>query len=430
VSTLRSRLGALQHESGLCRDSDDAGSGAQAIDALRRRLQRVAAGEPRRKPKPKGISEQTLAARLGGHGAGDGVIRIHERLSPAATHGDFPLFDPALHQALSLCSGGEDGIPRACVFMDTETTGLAGGTGTLVFLLGMARFSGGALEICQILLTGFRGEGAMLREARNFLRDTDTLVTFNGRSFDSPLLAARYRLAGMADPFAPLRHVDLLHPTRRTFKNCWPDCRLQTAERRLLGVERIGDLPGSEAPRAWFDWVRHGRDESLSAVCSHNRLDLLSLAVLPGALQRSHADPEASGANVLACARHYCRSLGHGSGEGDGEQPMFEYLRRYRSSLDRDGQLELARLARRRGEWLLAVDLWQQLAAEGLPVAIEHLAKYYEHQQRDYERALEATSRLLAGAPHDRQYRRRETRLQARLAATGDLRHRDSLSSI
>ena len=290
MSALRSRLGALQHESGLCPDSDDPGKGAEAIGALRRRMQRVGAGEPRRKSKPEGISEQTLAARLGGHGAGDGVIRIHERLSPAAIHGDLPLFDPALYQALSHC-GGEDGMPRACVFMDTETTGLAGGTGTLVFLLGMARFSAGALEICQILLTGFRGENALLREARDFLRDTDTLVTFNGRSFDSPLLAARYRLAGLADPFAPLRHVDLLHPTRRTFKNCWPDCRLQTAERRLLGVERIGDLPGSEAPRAWFDWVRHGRYEGLSAVCSHNRLDLLSLAVLPGALQRSTPIP-------------------------------------------------------------------------------------------------------------------------------------------
>jgi uncharacterized protein YprB with RNaseH-like and TPR domain len=429
VSTLRSKLGALRQESGLSSVVDDAGARSDTIDGLRRRLQRVGAGAPRRRRVQKGASDQTLATKLGGHVVDDGVVRIRERLEPDAVHGDLPLFDPALHQALSHCTDGELGIPRACVFMDTETTGLAGGTGTLVFLLGMARFSRGVLEVCQLLLSGFRGESAMLSEAQQFLRDTDTLVTFNGRSFDSPLLAARYRLAGLADPFARLRHVDLLYPTRRTFKNCWPDCRLQTAERRLLGVARIGDLPGSEAPRAWFDWVRHARDDALPGVCSHNRLDLLSLAVLPGALHRSHADPASTGANVLACARQHCRSLDPGAGEGGEEQAIFEYLQHHRARLDRDGQLELARLARRRGEWALAVELWRQLAADGLPVAIEHLAKYYEHEQRDYESALEVTSRLLARDPHDRQYRRRDTRLRARLAATEVLRHRDSLSS-
>ena len=419
MRALRSRLGALQRESGLSGDFDDTVSRSDTIAALRRRLQRGGAGEPRRHRVRKAISEKALATRLGGQLAGEGVIRIQERLGRDTFHGDVPLFDPDLHQALGHCSGGKMGTPRACVFMDTETTGLAGGTGTHVFLLGMARFSGDTLELCQLFLSGFRGESAMLIEAQEFLRDTDTLVTFNGRSFDSPLLAARYRLAGLDDPFARLRHVDLLHPTRRTFKNCWPDCRLQTVEHRLLGVMRIGDLPGSEAPRAWFDWVRHGRDDALSAVCSHNRLDLLSLAVLPGALQRSHADPHAAGANVLACARQHCRSLGHGGGVGDEEQSVFAYLQRYREHLDREGQLELARLARRRGEWALAVDLWQQLAADGLPTAIEHLAKYYEHEQRDYARALEVTSRLLARAPHDLQYRRRDTRLRARLAAKG-----------
>ena len=421
MNDLRSRLSALQQESGLSSACDDAGAVPDSMDALRLRLQRVGVGRRRPGSLRKHISEQSLAGRLGGHVLCDGVIRIRERLTIDAVHGNFPLFDPTLHQALSLCSGGAGGIPRACVFMDTETTGLAGGTGTLVFVLGMARFSGGALEICQLFLTGFRGEGAMLDEARHFLHDSDTLVTFNGRSFDSPLLAARYRLSGLNDPFAELRHVDLLPPTRRTFKNCWPDCRLQTAERRLLGVERVGDLPGSEAPRAWFEWLRHARDDALSAVCSHNRLDLLSLAVLPGALRRSHADPVSSGANVLACARHYCRSpgsdLGHESGDRSGDRSMFEYLKRFRARLDTDGRLELARLARRRGEWALAVDLWERCAADGLPVAIEHLAKYYEHEQRDYERALQVTTRLLACAPHDDRHRRRDTRLRARLAA-------------
>lgn len=417
MSALRSRLGDLQRESGLSRDVDVAPTRADTIAGLRLRLQRGSTGKPPRTRVRNAISEHTLATRLGGQLAGEGLIRIRERLERDTLHGHGPLFDPGLHQALDHCSGGEAGASRACVFMDTETTGLAGGTGTHVFLLGMARFSGDTLDLCQLFLSGLGGESAMLIAAQEFLRDTDTLVTFNGRSFDSPLLAARYRLAGLDDPFARLRHVDLLHPTRRTFKNCWPDCRLQTAERRLLGVARVGDLPGSEAPRAWFDWIRHGRDDALSAVCSHNRLDLLSLAVLPGALQRSHADPQTAGANILASAREHCRRPGGGAAAADEERSIFAFLRRYRPHLDAEGQLELARLARRRGEWSLAVDLWQQLAADGLPTAIEHLAKYYEHEQRDYARALGMTSRLLARTPHDRQYRRRDTRLRARLAA-------------
>ena len=148
-------------------------------------------------PRRKRISDETLADRLGGRVVCDGVILIREQFPVDAFHGEFPLADSAnsaLRQGLSLCTGGDGETPRACVFMDTETTGLAGGTGTLVFLLGMARFSGGMLEIGQLFLTGFQGESAMLDEARDFLHGADALVTFNGRSFDSPLLAARYRL--------------------------------------------------------------------------------------------------------------------------------------------------------------------------------------------------------------------------------------------
>lgn len=404
MNGLSSKLGSLRRQSGAGRL--DGGAGAQsedprATEALRRRLAHAAVGRRRESAPRSPISGPALAARLGGEHIDEGVIAIRERFASDAVHGKFPLRDPGPQGA------GE------YVFMDTETTGLAGGTGTLVFLLGMARFSQGALELVQLLISGFQAEAAMLETARGFLHRADALVTFNGRSFDSPLLAARYRLNGLPDPFAELQHVDLLHPTRRAFKRRWPDCRLQTAERRLLGVERIGDLPGSEAPEAWFDWVRYGRHEALSAVCAHNRLDLLSLVVLPVALQDTNDDPLSSGANVLACARHGARD----SGGASSERAIFEYLQRYRAALDVDGRLELARLARRRGEWTLAVEIWAELAEDGEPVAIEHLAKYFEHQQRDYARALQATARLLDDAPRDPHHLKRDARLRARLAA-------------
>lgn len=418
MSNLASKLSSLRRQSGVAlQDAEVNAVGVESeatpalcADALRRRLQQ--AGRRRGSAPRASADEQALAARLGGERICEGVIAIREQFPGDAAHGAFPLLNPLPQHAPSLCTGATAPRPRVCVFMDTETTGLAGGTGTLVFLLGMARFSQGRLQLLQLLITGFQGERAMLEEARTFLHRADALVTFNGRSFDSPLLAARYRLSGLCDPFAELQHVDLLHPTRRAFKHRWPDCRLQTVERRLLGVERVDDLPGWQAPQAWFDWVRHGRHEALSGVCAHNRLDLLSLAVLPAALQRSHDDPLASGANVLAWAKHQARN----DAGGGSERTSFAYLQRHRAGLDVGGCLELARLARRRGDWALAVEVWETLAEDGECAAIEHLAKYFEHQQRDYARALEATARLLSVAPCEPRYIRRDARLRARLA--------------
>lgn len=400
MSDLRSRLGTLRDQSG----SND-------TDSVARGLQRAGSVRRRRAPRCRRIGDEALASLLGGTLVHDGVILVRERLPLDASHGTFPLCYRELQEALSLCASDAGDMRGECVFMDTETTGLAGGTGTLAFLLGMARFSDGALEVSQLFLTGFHGEVAMLEAARAYLQGAEILVTFNGRSFDAPLLATRYRLSGASDPFAELRHVDLLHVTRRTFKKSWPDCRLQTVERRLLGVERIDDLPGSQVPEAWFEWLRHGRSARLADVCAHNRLDLLSLAVLPAALRHSHDDPVATGADVLACARH----LGHDFEGGADERTTYEFLDRHRAHLDASGLLELARLARRRRAWNVAVELWEQLAGDGVAVAIEHLAKYYEHEKRDFERALRATGRLMACAPGDRQHRRRDARLRARL---------------
>ena len=130
------------------------------------------------------------------------------------------------------------------LFVDTETTGLAGGTGTLVFLLGVARFVPGGLDVEQWLLLSPSAEGEWLAAIAARLPRDPLLVSFNGKAFDLPLLAARHRMQRMRDPFAQRAHWDLLFPLRRAFASRWPDCRQQTAERRLLGIERLDDLPG------------------------------------------------------------------------------------------------------------------------------------------------------------------------------------------
>jgi hypothetical protein len=187
----------------------------------------------------------------------DGLILVEETLPLGTPHGRERI-ETGLTEALGYLGYDIDGTAQSILIMDTETTGLAGGTGTVVFLLGLAKFTGANLILRQYFLTGFAGEAALLRQAGEFLDDARMLVTYNGKSFDYPLLQARYRPAGPADPFAGFQHLDLLHSTRRAYARCWPDCRLQSVERVLLGFQRRGDIPGAKVPEAWFAWVRRG----------------------------------------------------------------------------------------------------------------------------------------------------------------------------
>jgi uncharacterized protein YprB with RNaseH-like and TPR domain len=272
------------------------------------------------------------------------------------------------------------------LFIDTETTGLAGGSGTLAFLLGVVRVESDGLRFRQYFLTGFAGERDMLEHLSQWLRGKETLVSYNGKSFDGPLLATRHRLCGVPDGLSRLSHWDLVHPTRRAFAANWPDCRLTTVEQRLIGFQREGDLPGAEVPQVWFDYVRFGHTKYLPAVLQHNYWDLLSLVALLPALARAYTRPEEDGADALGVARHALRS-------GD-EASAYRHLQAQRGRLSEAGLLELARLQRRRGAWADAVVLWQSLAQRQCVEAIEQLAKHYEHQQRDYIRALEMVDKL------------------------------------
>lgn len=167
---------------------------------------------------------------------------------------------------------------RHLLHFDTETTGLAGGTGTRAFMIGAADWHQGRFRIRQLTITSMAAELAMLRTFAEWITEDTVLVSYNGKSYDAPLLATRYRLARLKNPLAGLAHIDLLHPVRRHWKHQWENCRLATAERQLLGVVREDDLPGSEAPAAWLTYLRGGSAKNLRRVAEHNAQDLKSLA--------------------------------------------------------------------------------------------------------------------------------------------------------
>ena len=174
----------------------------------------------------------------------------------------------------------KDFDPRRLLFFDTETTGLAGGTGTRAFMIGAAHWGDDALHVRQLLITTLAAETAMLEAFASWL-DADTLLaSYNGKSYDTPLLRTRYRLARMPDPTAQLGHLDLLYPSRRRYRGVYENCRLATIERQVLKIVREDDLPGSEAPAAWLGYLRGGPAHNLRRVARHNHQDVVSLSRL------------------------------------------------------------------------------------------------------------------------------------------------------
>lgn len=332
-----------------------------------------------------------------------GVRLVERRIAFGTQHGRYRL--------ARIESSAQQGLPETAdldqqrlLFLDTETTGLNGGSGTLAFLVGMARLQRGELIMRQYLLNRFDGESAMLTALAAEVRQDDTLVTYNGKSFDLPLLATRFRMIGAVDPLPSLAHLDLLHPVRRLFAQHWVDCRLARAEQQLLGFFRHQDLPGAQVPAAWTDWIRDGDAGRLTQVCRHNGWDLLSLALLLPRLAEIHRHPAAHGADPLAAARGY-RKAGR-------DTSALTLLIEQRASLGVRGLTELAALLKRRGEVHTACAIWHDLCLRGDQTAHEQLAKHYEHTVGDYQRALAYAEALQEG---DRKAHRC-ARLQRKLA--------------
>lgn len=173
--------------------------------------------------------------------------------------------------------------PQQCLFLDTETTGLSGGAGTVVFAYGLGRIEAEEFVVEQTFLRDFGEELAMLHHLAARLASHPVMVTFVGKSYDRHRIHARLALHKLAVPVLSLQHLDLYHLVRRAYGKQLPNARLRTVEESLLGLQRQEDLPGSEAPAEYFAWLRD-RSGAVDRVLEHNRLDVLSLCALLGCL--------------------------------------------------------------------------------------------------------------------------------------------------
>ncbi|MEO8010985.1 MAG: ribonuclease H-like domain-containing protein [Dokdonella sp.] len=222
-------------------------------DALRRLLRTRDRVQPARLVAPAGIA------------VADGVYLVeHVHAYDAIAEVELPRFETRIDRRRLLC-------------FDTETTGLAGGVGTRAFMIGVADWCANRLRVRQLYLTKMAGEPAMLRLFISWLHDDTVLVSYNGKSYDAPLLKGRLRLNRIDHPLAELAHVDWLHPTRRVYRGLLANCKLSTIEREVLRIVREDDLPGAEAPAAWLAYLRGQSSRGLARVLEHNRQDVITL---------------------------------------------------------------------------------------------------------------------------------------------------------
>jgi hypothetical protein len=300
----------------------------------------------------------------------------------------------------AMSAGDAVGVPGPTghLFVDLETTGLAGGAGTYAFLVGCAWFDGDAFRVRQFFLSSFTAERVLLQAVAGLAASACGVVTYNGKSFDLPLLETRFSLHRMPTPFASLPHIDMLHPARRLWRPEGAEgegegCTLAVLERRLCGHERVGDVPGFEIPSRYFHYVRSGDARPLEAVCEHNRLDLLSLAMFAARAARLLT----GGASAAATAREAAGAGRLFEREGMTTDAVACYQRAVSMPGDATIHAEALRahagLARRQRRYTEAADLWRRLLAlDGCPPpyareATEALAVHHEHRERDFESA-------------------------------------------
>jgi uncharacterized protein YprB with RNaseH-like and TPR domain len=307
--------------------------------------------------------------------------------------------------------------PRKWAFLDTETTGLAGGSGTYAFLIGVGRITPEGFRVRQFFMREHGEEASLLTALADHLAQFDVLVTYNGKTYDQPLLETRYRMSRFRPPFDRMPHLDLLFGARRLWKLRFDSCRLVDLENQILGVEREGDLPGEMIPYVYFEYLRTGEAFKLVPILHHNAIDILTLACLTGVVPWAFRSPE------QARLTHGAEMVGLGRWFRKAEQidRALELFRRAIEAGLADHLLfrtlwDIAALEKKCGREHAALAVLTELAESRnafRTAALEELAKHYEHREKNYSMALEMTRTALV-LEETPSLRKREARLQKR----------------
>lgn len=388
--------------------------------------------DPRDSAGPIDAARDVLGARMleSAHGA---CLVVEHVFEPDRSHGRVRVDacgEVRLDETIELLAGRAllEEPPTRTVYFDLETTGLSGGAGTVAFLAGVGEWTPDGFRTTQFLLPSFAAERALLHALNAYFGDSSLLVTYNGRTFDVPVMELRGEMHRVPQVVCDLPHLDLLHPARRLWRASDEgerSCRLKHLEESVLGVGRVGDVDGFEIPARYFDFVRRGAARGLEPVLLHNRLDLLSLAVLTAVAQQlvreGKVQPPA-GATALGLGSLYERA-------GDHDAALACYRAAATDTCQarevrRRAARAQARLLRRLRRYDEAVTAWQLVLSLGgrpqvLREAREALAIHHEHRGGALEEARRhavAGMEQALGRAEREQFQRRLARVERKLA--------------
>ncbi|MCI0624559.1 MAG: ribonuclease H-like domain-containing protein [Acidobacteria bacterium] len=367
-----------------------------SLEQLRSRMRRPG---PRQRPED-GRATDRSAQTFGGVIQCNSNGSFLHRVSDAAFGPGSQQEESWIHRLIQLLGGRKRSCDLRCVvFLDTETTGLAGGVGTVAFLVGLGRWTDSGFCVEQYLMRDYHEERAMLLALQESLATTQVLVTFNGKAFDVPLLQSRFVLARQRWPLARALHLDLLHPARRLWKLRLGNCCLANLESELFGIEREEDVPGHLIPQLYFRYARTGNPQSVGGILSHNRQDIETLARLALRVGEVFSGQSSKGlAPVdLFSAGKYAGVL------GERELAMSWNKAALRGDLPAALQIEavkwIAASLKAQKNYSEAVQLWKDLSERSevfLEDVHEELAIYYEHRKCDLEEALRLSEHAIS----------------------------------
>ena len=284
---------------------------------------------------------------------------------------------------------------RRVLFLDTETTGLSGGAGTVAFEIGVGFIDDRGLVIRQYVMRDYSEEGPMLAEIASLFQRVDTVVSFNGKTFDLPLLESRMVMNRIRLNVTQMPQLDLLHAARRVYKLRLKRCNLASLEEAVLGQTRCDDLPGAQVPQRYFDYIRTKEFALLEDVLRHNFDDVKSLACLTGHLCAVFRHPQAieHPQDLLGVGKTLMRG-----GNTNKARTCFKILGR--STLSAQAHMHLAVSYKKEKDWQEAISTYRVMIAQGAGGVWPYIemAKYYEHIEKDMDRALHYASAALVHA--------------------------------
>jgi uncharacterized protein YprB with RNaseH-like and TPR domain len=368
---------------------------------LQERLQNLASlGLLKTERKAKPPKDSFLAEYLNGKIISNSVgeyVQLHKTYGTTYRHGNVCLSDLTSVDGKTVCflsatQNLQRFDVRRTIFLDTETTGLAGGSGTYPFLVGIGYFESDKFVLRQYFMRDYGEEKALLHDLSKHLENYPFIVTYNGKGYDLPILKTRYILNRIKSSLEFDGHLDLLFPARRIWKQRVKDCRLSNLENKILGVERELDIPSYLIPQAYFEFLRSGENEKIKLIMEHNANDIVSMAALlahlcqllenPDKLEGIYPEDLFSLGKSFYYSEQYdraCWCLEKAADKSSSEE-LFLQSHRY-----------LGRLFKRTGEWQKAENTWQKVVKDYNRFCLEpylELAKLYEHRARNYSRAL------------------------------------------